>query len=1310
MKEIKKEKISIIMITLVTLLVFLSCILISKNIKTVQAATINYGATNHLRVTVTPNFSNSPKSAQTAKNGQDITYENVELASTDTLNICMQRYNKTGKLIRNYLKNECILRKNLSILSNSDNSVIKCNGTNNTCKVLKTGTIKMKYKDKKTSKTISFNITVSNQAKTNTESLELKPNEANNLKVYFEPQFGLQQGIKSGDLAGKNVEYKVNASELGKAQIQYFVERYKNDTLISNGRDSIIRDYLGIKSSDRDVIKCDEKERFCTIKKAGTTTIRFRDYKKSNLTKVVKVTIKKINENTSSTAPIVNNNKYTAKIIRPGNKFASAPIISSGGKFKAYKGEVIKIRIYKKGKKIDRKKYTTIRTKQGIIPNKSSKPLTESYIAKKVGETPVKIKIDGKKVLEFKVQIEKNPDSNNNITVTAGLYGNEGYYNKLNATTIETSVGSSIKYEVKDKKGKVLTINEYSVSSSDLNVMRCTDSGIKKCDAVGKGTAKITFTETATKQKTSLMVNVIDLREEETIETPLTDDIAVVDGELYVEFGETGYSKTNRSNSEFIVSKKVKSLSYEIKKGTEILTMDYYNVSSDNSKIVSCDKSSKTCKLNGETGTARITFTEIPKNQNTDPEDLEKVYTDVYVTKGLNIYVQKPGYAGENVTNKSYTLYKTQNKNETFNILAFDDEKNITTASFENSNRVEISSSDNAIISCNSDTKLCTAKKIGVVTLKVTDKQTLETAKITINVVDSNTSKTLSNIDVYLWQGKNSKVKRTNGDYNTTISKGKIYYQIQNNGNVTHKDIQITNISNEKVLTCVKKPTKASEEYCTIKSLGSAVVTFNIKIDESITKEVKVTFNILNENDSNFGVPDLIKNNEQDSKLQMNVSKNGSSEKIVKDNVSLTYGDYPLTISLSENGKKLDNNAYTIASSNNNVMFCYKNTKSNVFVCDIKKNGSSKITAKKIANNKKIDATFKVEKSKLKIQIRKWGTKQWKTVTGKKLQYKTPSNFDVRVKEDGRLKEYSAVTWKSSKKRVVKCVKPINKNKRVKTARCIVDSPDKTTLTFKINNTGLFGTTILARKTSTNVTGVAKKNQIKKKKIIIIIGASQVHRMNLHKKSYSSSSNNYSTKDGTLVYVEKSGSGITYQVDKGADIANKSIKKYKNKKDETKFYVIFPVPGNTIKGFTCNNIDLENNTIKKYIASYNKTINELKDKGYNAKGYVISVQPLKHNQSKNPYVVTNENKNACKAKYRSNWKYYLFNKTIKEMIKSQNNSNLEYVETFSKIVEPNNNKKNFSFKQKYNTVDGVHWNEETTKKYVNTMLDSIKGL
>ena len=39
-----------------------------------------------------------------------------------------------------------------------------------------------------------------------------------------------------------------------------------------------------------------------------------------------------------------------------------------------------------------------------------------------------------------------------------------------------------------------------------------------------------------------------------------------------------------------------------------------------------------------------------------------------------------------------------------------------------------------------------------------------------------------------------------------------------------------------------------------------------------------------------------------------------------------------------------------------------------------------------------------------------------------------------------------------------------------------------------------------------------------------------------------------------------------------------------------------------------------------------------------------------------------------------------------------------------------NNRKNYTYKIIYNTTDGIHWDKDTTLKYVDMMLDYSKDL
>lgn len=234
-----------------------------------------------------------------------------------------------------------------------------------------------------------------------------------------------------------------------------------------------------------------------------------------------------------------------------------------------------------------------------------------------------------------------------------------------------------------------------------------------------------------------------------------------------------------------------------------------------------------------------------------------------------------------------------------------------------------------------------------------------------------------------------------------------------------------------------------------------------------------------------------------------------------------------------------------------------------------------------------------------------------------------------------------------------------------------------------------------------------------KKKIVIVIGASQVTRMSWYKTSYSSTNYNYNTSDGTLVYVEKSGSGIPYQTNEGLTTAKNTINSYSGAKNQTYFYIYFPLSGNTIKNFICDNISVNNDYIKGYVKNYNDAIQSIKNSGYNVKGFVVSMHPVKVSQAgNNNKIVTNENANSCKKEYRSNLKYYRFNIAVKNIIENNSNyrNNLKYESLFIRIMQVNDKGDNYSFKITYNTTDGMHWDFATTNTYVNMMLGYTNDL
>lgn len=253
------------------------------------------------------------------------------------------------------------------------------------------------------------------------------------------------------------------------------------------------------------------------------------------------------------------------------------------------------------------------------------------------------------------------------------------------------------------------------------------------------------------------------------------------------------------------------------------------------------------------------------------------------------------------------------------------------------------------------------------------------------------------------------------------------------------------------------------------------------------------------------------------------------------------------------------------------------------------------------------------------------------------------------------------------------------------------------------------GTTIITATTKDNTIAATATITVTKK-VVMVVGASQVTRMADYIQSYSSKTNNYKVGDKTLVYINKSGSGIDYQTTEGFNLVKQNISEYENAKNETTFEIFFPLSGNTIKGFSCDEISITNEKIKNYVLNYNNAILELKNMGYQVNGYVVSMHPVKVSQSTNNKVVTNENKNACAKEYRSNYKYYQFNNAIKSLIESNYKDNLIYEPLFNKIMDTKNNRKNYTYKIIYNTTDGIHWDKDTTSKYVDMMLDYSKNL
>ena len=281
-----------------------------------------------------------------------------------------------------------------------------------------------------------------------------------------------------------------------------------------------------------------------------------------------------------------------------------------------------------------------------------------------------------------------------------------------------------------------------------------------------------------------------------------------------------------------------------------------------------------------------------------------------------------------------------------------------------------------------------------------------------------------------------------------------------------------------------------------------------------------------------------------------------------------------------------------------------------------------------------------------------------------------------------------------------------------------------------------------------------------KKKVIIILGASQLGQINggsdgqANIKNYTSqtSGNNYVTTknnqystelskpkalDNTLNFIYYNAHGFQFETGKywdgyenkdnpnkksGWSFADQIVKQYSTKKDQVEFYIYFTISSNDSRFYSCdqikNNASREVNlssrtiklpTISNQAKTYNDLISGLKNEGFNAKGYVVSTQPIKPSQgTPAAYLAENGTTTTCTAGYASNYKTNLYNNKIKNTITSSGYSNITYIDTFHDILNVTTTNTPWSFKSNwstYNTTDGLHWDKATAIKYFNYLMN-----
>ena len=438
--------------------------------------------------------------------------------------------------------------------------------------------------------------------------------------------------------------------------------------------------------------------------------------------------------------------------------------------------------------------------------------------------------------------------------------------------------------------------------------------------------------------------------------------------------------------------------------------------------------------------------------------------------------------------------------------------------------------------------------------------------------------------------------------------------------------------------------------------------------DNSTASDKNTTNNSSKDNSTNSN-----KNNSSSSS-----SKNNSSSSSSKNNSSSNSSKNNSSSSSNKNNSSSSSNKNNSSSSSNKNNSSSSSNKNNSSSSNKNNSSSSSNNNSSNSNNNNSSSTKPSQTVKVTgVSLNK---------TSAEIYLNNDTGFSVSATVSPSNATNKNITWSSSNSNIAS----------VNNGYITAHNPGAATITVK---------TVDGNKQSSI-------NVVVKKKVIVIIGASQVTRMVWYKNSYSSSRYKYNVDNGTLVYVNESGTGIDWQNSTGISRAKSIIGKYSSYKNYTYFYVFFPLSGNTIQSFSCDEISSTNSTIKKFASGYNTSIQSIKNSGYNVKGYVASMHPVRVSQrGNNTKIVTNEDSNSCTKSYRSNYKYYKFNLAMKSIVESSYSNNLKYEPLFIQIMDTKQGKKvNFSYKITYNTTDGMHWDSNTTNTYVNMLLGYINEL
>ena len=271
-------------------------------------------------------------------------------------------------------------------------------------------------------------------------------------------------------------------------------------------------------------------------------------------------------------------------------------------------------------------------------------------------------------------------------------------------------------------------------------------------------------------------------------------------------------------------------------------------------------------------------------------------------------------------------------------------------------------------------------------------------------------------------------------------------------------------------------------------------------------------------------------------------SNNNSSSSSNKNNSSSSSSKNNSSSSSSKNNSSSSSNKNNSSSSSNKNNSSSSSSKNNSSSSSNKNNSSSSSNNNSSSNSNNNNSSNSGNNSSNSNNNNSSSTKPSQTVkvtgvslskTSAEIYLNNDTGFSVSATVSPSNATNKNVTWSSSNSNIAS----------VNNGYITANNPGTATITVK---------TVDGNKQ-------ASINVVVKKKVIVIIGASQVTRMVWYKNSYSSSKYKYNVNNGTLVYVNESGTGIDWQNTTGMSRAKSIIEKYNPYKNYTYFYIFFKV-------------------------------------------------------------------------------------------------------------------------------------------------------